>query len=240
MKLIFKLCFLLASITTTLAAHADFSQDLIARFPGAAGGKIERAFPGFWSVVKGNEVVFIRDDLSILINGDVVDLATSKSLTTQLRESNKPKLNVSELKLNDAIKFGSGSRRLFVFTDPDCPFCRQLEGELDKLKNVQIYIFPFPLVSIHPNARVISESIWCQRDRAAAWKNYLQKDKKPAFATCDNPISRNLALGEKYKILGTPALIFEDGTVVPGLIPADRIEAQLAASKKAQLAASKK
>lgn len=232
MKQIFKKIFLLASLTTTLAAHADFSEDLVKRFPGAAGGKIERAFPGFWSVVKGNEVLFIRDDLSVLINGEVVDLATNKSLTAELREANKPKVNISELKLEDAITFGSGSRRLFVFTDPDCPYCRQLEAELDKLKNVQVFVFPFPLTALHPNSRVISESIWCNTGRATAWKSYLKQGKKPPFATCDNPISRNLALGEKFQIQGTPALIFEDGTVIPGLIPADRIEAQLVAAQK--------
>lgn len=232
MKQFLKISFLLASITTTLAAHADFAKDLVERFPNVAGGKIERAFPGFWSVTKGSEVVFIRDDLSILINGEVVDLVANKSLTAQLRAANKPKLDISELKLEDAIKFGSGSRRLFVFTDPDCPYCRQLETELDKLTDVQVFVFPFPLTGLHPNARVVSESIWCQIDRATAWKSYLQKDKNPTFATCDNPISRNLALGAKYQIQGTPALIFEDGSVIPGLMPAARIEAQLAASKK--------
>ena len=234
MKQFFRLCFLLAGISATLAAHADFEKDLVERFPSVAGGKIERSFPGFWSVTKGSDVVFIRDDLSILINGDVVDLATNKSLTAQLREANKPKLNISELNLNDAIKFksGSGARRLFVFSDPDCPYCRQLETELDKLTDVQVFIFPFPLTSLHPNARVISESIWCQLDRTTAWKGYLLKGKNPTFSTCDNPISRNLALGTKFQIQGTPALIFEDGTVIPGLMPAARIEAQLAASKK--------
>lgn len=232
MTKLLKISLLIASITSTLAAHADFPQDLVERFPNAAGSKIEPAFPGFWSVAKGSEVVFIRDDLSVLINGEVVDLTTNKSLTAKLREANKPKLNISDLNLDDAIKFGSGSRRLFIFTDPDCPFCRQLEAELDQLTNVQVFVFPFPLTGLHPNARVISESIWCQKDRAAAWKSYLQQGKAPAFATCDNPISRNLALGAKFQINGTPALVFEDGTVMPGLMPAARIEAQLVAAQQ--------
>ena len=232
MKFVFKLCMLLASLSATWAAHADFAQDLLERFPNVAGGKVEKAFPGFWSVTKGSEVVFIRDDLSILINGDVVDLANNKSLTAQLRDANKPKLDISELNLGDAIKFGSGSRRLFVFSDPDCPFCRQLEPELGQLTDVQIFVFPFPLTSLHPNARVVSESIWCQADRASAWKNYLEKNKTPPFATCDNPVSRNLAFGAKFQIQGTPALVFEDGTVIAGAVSAARIEAQLAASKK--------
>jgi thiol:disulfide interchange protein DsbC len=62
----------------------------------------------------------------------------------------------------------------------------------------------------------------------------LLEGKKPKFATCDNPISRNLAIGEEHQIQGTPALIFEDGTVIPGAIPLARIEAQIAAAKGAK------
>ena len=232
MKQLFKIIFLLASITLTMSAQADFAKDHVERFPSAAGGKIEPSFPGFWSVTKGSEVVFIRDDLSILINGEVIDLVANKSFTLLLRDANKAKLDISEFRLDDAIKFGSGARRLYVFTDPDCPYCRQLETELDKLTDATVFVFPFPLTGLHPNARVISESIWCQSNRALAWKSYLQKDINQTFSNCDNPISRNLALGAKYQIQGTPALIFEDGTIIPGLIPADRIEAQLKASKK--------
>lgn len=225
------LCILILALFS-MPIHADFVQDLIAKFPGTADAKISPAFPGFFSIVKGGEVLFIRDDLSVLINGDVLDLAANQSLTHTLREANKPRINVNELDPADAIQFGTGSRKLYVFSDPDCPYCRDLEVELDKLKNTQIFLFPFPLTSLHPKARVIAESVWCANDRATAWKNYIHRAQQPKFVTCDNPISRNLALGEKYQIQGTPALIFEDGTVIPGAIPAERIEQQLAVSSQ--------
>lgn len=215
-------------VFSIFSAQADFVQELISKFPNASDAKVEKAFADFYSVVKGNEVVFVSEDFSILINGDVIDLAGGgKSLTTQLRDANKPKFNVSDLNTKDAIKFGSGSKRLYVFSDPDCPYCRQLEGDLGKLKDTQVYVFPFPLTSLHPNARVISESIWCSADKAASWKAYLLAGVKPKFATCDNPISRNLALGEKYQVQGTPALVFEDGSIIPGAVSAERIQAQL-------------
>ena len=83
--------FAIASLAMCMfSAHADFAQDLTAKFPNAAGAKVEKAFADFYSVVKGNEVVFVREDLSILINGDVIDLANGgKSLTAQLRDANK-------------------------------------------------------------------------------------------------------------------------------------------------------
>ncbi len=221
---------ILALVLFSMPTHADFAQDLVAKFPGTAGAKIAPAFPGFFSVVKGGEVLFVRDDLSVLINGEVMDLVAKQSLTHALREANKPRINMSDLNPADAIHFGTGSRKLYVFSDPDCPYCRDLEKELSKLTNTQIFLFPFPLTSLRPKARVIAESVWCANDRAAAWKNYTLRAQQPKFITCDNPISRNLALGEKYQIQGTPALVFEDGTLIPGAIPAARIEQQLIVS----------
>lgn len=234
MNLKLKTAVALCTLMACVAARADFIEDLVRRFPMAQGAKIEKAFPGFYSVVKGGEVIFVRDDLSILINGDVVDLKENKSLTAQIREASKPKLNVAKLNTKDAIKFGSGKNKLYVFSDPDCPYCKQLENDLSRLQDTQVFVFPYPLTTIHPNARVIAESIWCSPNKQAAWKDYLLEDKKPKFATCDNPISRNLVFGEEHQIQGTPALIFEDGTVIPGAIPLARIEAQIAAAKGAK------
>ncbi|UVA77155.1 thiol:disulfide interchange protein [Pandoraea aquatica] len=255
--------FLAASVCCAyaLSSHAGFKEDFVKKFPAAQGAKIERAFPGFYSVVKGGEIYFVRDDMSILIAGNVVDLKNNRSLTAALQaksEESRPKLDVSQLDLNDAIKFGNGSRRLFVFSDPDCPYCRSLEGSLSQLTDVTIYIFPFPLAQLHPNAPGVSEAIWCQADRAqawrdyqdlaklaapgqlmASWRDYLRNHGQPVQPVCANPIARNLALGEKWRIAGTPALVFEDGALIPGAVPAERIEAQLAKSHTALKGAKK-
>lgn len=225
----------LAGYTLSFAApmeSLDFQARAVQKFPGMVGAKFAPAFAGFHSVVKGSEVLFLREDLSVLITGDVIDLQRNQSIASALREANRPQIKPSEFDLADAIQMGSGSRKLYLFSDPDCPYCRQLENELPKLKDVAVYIFPFPLVGLHPNARSVAESIWCQADRSAAWHLYVAAGQAPQTKTCDNPISRNLLLGERLRIQGTPALIFEDGTVVPGAIGADRIEAQLAASAR--------
>lgn len=226
----------LASLIVSLAAHADslseFKERFTQKFPVAADAKFAPAFPGFWSVVKGNEVLFVRDDMSVMITGDVIDLHSNRSLSADLREANRTKIKVSELNLKDAIKMGKGSRKLYVFSDPDCPYCRQLQGELGKLKDVELYIFPYPLVGLHPQAKQVAESIWCQAKQADAWNNYLLKNAAPPVKECDTPIARNLAFGEKHQIFGTPALIFPDGTLIPGLLPADRIETLLARGGK--------
>jgi thiol:disulfide interchange protein DsbC len=200
------------------------------RFPGTAGAKIEPAFPGFFSVVKEGQVIFVNADLSLMINGDVVDLASGQSLTNRIRQANRPVVNIQKLDTKDAIAIGTGARKLYVFSDPDCPYCQSLEKELEKLKDVTVYVFLFPLTSLHPQAATIAESVWCSKNKAAAWRAYLLNKELPPSATCDNPIERNARLGESLRIQGTPALIFEDGTVIPGAIPLERIEAQLAAA----------
>lgn len=246
MRSISKITAALLLVGYAALAHASFPDDLVKRFPSAQGAKIAPAFPGFWSVAKGGEIFFVRDDLSIMISGTVVDLRTKQNITQALEEANRPKIDVSQLDIKDAIKFGNGSRKLYVFSDPDCPYCRRLDPELSALKDVTVYLFPFPLAQLHPNAPGVAEAIWCQSDRAAAWSEYqtlarqtpqpalmdawhqyLHEHKQPDQPTCENPIPRNLAFGEKWHINGTPALIFEDGTLVPGLEPAERISAQL-------------
>jgi thiol:disulfide interchange protein DsbC len=244
--------------THAAASHAGFNEEFFKRFPSAQGAKVEKAFAGFHSVVKGKEIFFIRDDFSVLVSGNVIDLKTNRSLTAALEEANRPKIDVTQLELKDAIKFGSGTRRLYVFSDPDCPYCRMLEDSMAKLTDVTIYIFPFPLAQLHPNAPGVSEAIWCQADRAQAWRDYqniahqvpanalvpawrdyLRKHGQPEQPTCPNPVARNLAFGEKWNIAGTPALVFEDGSVVPGAISADRIEAQLATAHTTSRSAAK-
>ena len=216
-------------------ANAEFIDDLHAKFPATSGAKVEKAFGNFYSVTKGNEVIFVSDDLHYLINGDVVDLIKNKSITQELQAAARPKINVADLNLNDAIKVRDGKRgAIYVLSDPECPWCRKLEGEFNSLHDVAVYVFPFPLAGIHPNAQKVSEWIWCSDNRATVWHSYLTGKSIPASknGSCDTPIARNLALGEKYQISGTPAIIFADGSITPGLIPASQIQAKVESLSK--------
>lgn len=218
-------------IEMSTCVYADFATDLLIKFPKISGATITKSFGNFYSIVKGNEVYFISDDMLIMINGEVIDLKENNSITQKLREANRPKVKISDLNLNDAIKIGSGTDKLYVFSDPDCPYCLQLENEFDKLPGVTIYVFPMPLGSLHPNSPAMAESIWCSDNKATVWHNYLTKRIKPTMANCKNPIERNLAFADKYQIAGTPAIIFEDGTVIPGAVNVAIIKAQIEKSK---------
>jgi len=216
-----------ASIAQAEMTPDVFSAVLTAKYPGAVGSKIAPAFPGFWSVIKNGEVLYFNDELSIMISGDVVDLKANQSISAKLRSENEPKIDTAQLNLKDAIKLGSGSRVLYVFSDPDCPYCRQLEPVLRQLQDATVYIFPMPLVQLHPNAKIVAESIWCQINREHAWKSYMDMGIAPKASKCANPIDRNLALAQSLNIQGTPAIIFADGSIIPGAVPLERLNAKL-------------
>lgn len=104
--------------------------------------------------------------------------------------------------------------------------------ELTKLKNVSVFLLPLPLSGLQSDGAAIAQSIWCASNPTFAWNDFLLRGARPASRTCANPLERNIALAAKYQINGTPALVFEDGSVVPGAISAAAIEAKLAALEK--------
>lgn len=207
-----------------MAGDAEFAQALHDRFPATVGAKIVPAFAGFYAIINGGDVIYVRDDLSILIAGEVMDLKSNRSLTAKFRQV---EVNLSELDPRDGIVIGQGSRRVYVFSDPDCPFCRHLQSALSAVPDLQTVILPFPIAGIHPDSKARAESIWCAKDKEKAWVDYLMRGEAPAPKTCANPIARNIALGQKLHVKGTPSVIFPDGTMVARALSASQIEAML-------------
>ena len=133
-----------------------------------------------------------------------------------------------QLPLSDAIKTvrGNGQRKVAVFSDPNCPYCKQLESELAGLDNVTLYTF---LVPFQGEAKPIA--IWCAGDRAAAWQRLMLHGDDSALKTdaaCDHPIARNLALAHQLGVQGTPTLIWADGSRTEGFVGRAALEARLA------------
>ncbi|MDR0701485.1 MAG: DsbC family protein [Azoarcus sp.] len=143
-------------------------------------------------------------------------------------ESGPGPIAFEQLPLKDALKTvrGNGKRHLAVFSDPACPYCRQIETELAGLDDVTIFTF---IVPFKGDARPLS--IWCAEDRAAAWNEFMLRGDERHLATgepCPNPIARNLELARTLAIPGTPTLIWADGSRTEGVIDQAAIEARLA------------
>jgi thiol:disulfide interchange protein DsbC len=115
---------------------------------------------------------------------------------------------------------------LAVFEDPNCGYCKRFEKDLQKVSNVTVYMFLYPILG--PDSTEKSKNIWCAKDKNKAWSDWMVRDVTPAVAGCDSAaITRNVELGRKFKITGTPTLVFADGSRVPGAIGADQVEKRL-------------
>ncbi len=153
-------------------------------------------------------------------------LAMAETPTKAAAASAEEKLDFSTLPLADAIKtvHGNGRRKLAVFSDPGCAYCRQLEPELARLDDVTVYTF---LVPFQGAAKPVA--IWCAADRALAWQRYmLQADNSLLGGqTCEHPVERNLALARQLGVQGTPTIFWSDGTRTDGYVGRDVLEARL-------------
>jgi len=220
-------------------------QQLTARMPGANIGAVTKAPFGdlYEVVINGLNIFYTDENANVAILGKVIDLKTQKDLV-EARTQELQHVDFAILPLDKAIVTvkGNGSRKVAVFSDPECPFCKELEHELAKVSDVTIYTFLYPLVEIHPDADRKAKLVWCAADRAKAWEALMLKGKEPAASEkpCEVPFQAIQEVAKKVWITGTPGLIFADGKLVPGVINSVQIERNLAASQtKAPVAQSK-
>jgi len=174
--------------------------------------------PGIWEVRVGSEVLYSDADGSHIFEGELIDTKNKANLTRE-RIAKLTAIKFDELPIKDAmvIKQGNGSRKLAVFADPNCGYCKRLERDLVALKDVTIYNFVYPVLG--PDSNEKSRAIWCSKDAMKTWRDWMLDGVTPprAMGQCDDAaILRTVAYGKKYRINGTPALIFENGERVPG------------------------
>lgn len=229
------------SLFTVLGAAHGASQDemrklLTERMPGAQIGAITKApYGGLYEVViNGLNVFYTDENANVAIIGKMIDLKTKKDLV-EARTQQLMHVDFASLPLDKAIVKvkGDGSRKLAVFSDPDCPFCQELEQELNKVSNVTIYTFLFPIAELHPDAERKAKLVWCSEDRAKAWDELMLQGKEPAESDkpCEVPFQAIQEITKKAWISGTPGLVFADGKLVPGVIKSFQIERNLGVSQ---------
>ncbi len=180
-------------------------------------------------LMEDNRIVYSDTSGKHLFNGHLFDLDTHEDLTERRIEA-LTRIDLKQLPLADAfdVVHGNGKRQLYLFEDPDCPYCKKFEEQLQKVNDVTLHIYLFPLVSLHPHANEHALGIWCASDRQKAWADKMLKGiDPPAVAKCANPIDRNLALGDKIHIEGTPTILFADGRVRAGMMSAEELERML-------------
>ena len=186
---------------------------------------------GLYEVRVGTDVFYTDAQGNYLIQGELIDTQARRNLTED-RIKALTAVKFSDLQLNDAIKVvqGKGERQIAVFADPNCGYCKRFERDMQSVDNVTMHVFLIPILS--PDSVEKSRNIWCAKDQAKAWQDYMLKGEKSTSATCDTKaLERNLAFAHKYKITGTPTIVFTDNTRVPGAISAKDVEKRLSSAK---------
>jgi thiol:disulfide interchange protein DsbC len=219
-----------ASATDTL------KKALQMRFPDISIEQVNKSpVAGLWEVYADGQIFYADDKGDFaLLNGMLIDTKTRTNVTDE-RLSKLRNIDFSSLPLDLAMKEvkGSGKRKLVVFSDAECPFCKKLEKSLIEVSDVSVYTFLYPIDRLHPQAHELSRRIWCSPDRLKAWKDWMLEGKNPtAAADCEHPVAKVAALGEKLRVNGTPTLVFANGRTVPGAIGAKDIERYLNESSK--------
>lgn len=217
------------------AGEKEIRQAFQKSFPGMEITSVSKVpYGDLYEVVVDGQAAYATADGKYLLLGNVVEVASKRNLTA-MRNARLAEVKWSELPLAKAIKEvkGNGKRKLAIFSDADCPYCRKLEPELEKLDNVTIYTFLYPIVNLHPDAVPTSKQIWCEKDRLKAWKAYMLQGEAPkAKGDCANPVDEIVELGEKLRVTGTPTIILENGHRIPGYIPADKLDQMMTAASK--------
>ena len=177
--------------------------------------------------VNGTDIYYTDSEANYLIHGSLIDTKQRRNLTEE-RVEKLTAIAFDALPIKDAFTIvrGNGKRKLAVFEDPNCGYCKQFERGLQTVNDVTIYMFLYPILS--PDSHEKSKNIWCAKDRAKSWQDWMVRDVMPSSASCDSAaITRNVELGRKHKISGTPTLVFVDGSRIPGAIGPEQVEKRL-------------
>jgi thiol:disulfide interchange protein DsbC len=179
-----------------------------------------------------NEIYYSDAEGNFLIQGSLIDTKSKRNLTEE-REAKLSAIDFGTLPFKDAITIvrGNGKRKLAVFEDPNCGYCKRFERDLAKVDNITIYLFLYPILG--DDSVTKSRNVWCSKDPAGAWAQVMTKELPLPNTNCNTAaVDRNVEFGRKFKITGTPTLIAQDGSRVPGAINTMQIEKMLLDASK--------
>jgi thiol:disulfide interchange protein DsbC len=223
-------CVLPAAAQNTAQTSTSIAERLQALYPATRFGAVNTTpWPGVFEVVMGANLAYVDESGQYFLFGHLYDMQSQRDLTVE-RKDTLARVDFAALPLADAVKEvrGTGARTLAIFSDPDCPYCRRLEAEIKNLSDVTLYTFLMPIASLHPEARSKAIAVWCAPDQVEGWHALMWRDEKIPTKECAHPVDRNVALGERLGINGTPTLVAADGRVLPGAASLAQIEAWLA------------
>jgi len=219
---------LIAASTVAHAAEDPYKNlrgMLSKNFPGVEiSGFKATGMPNILEFNLGAQVLYVSKDGHYLFQGDIYDLVKQVNLTEQSEQISRV-ATLEKLGDDNMLAYTPENQKRFitVFTDIDCPYCRRLHEEVDQYleKGIGVrYLFlPFKGKKSFDK----SVSVWCSKNPQKSMTNAKQ-GRRVRNATCDHPINEHMAIGRDLGIRGTPAIILDNGEMVPGYRPVKDIE----------------
>lgn len=227
----------LALFSLTAPSHADeaaIRKSLRERVPQLANtiDEIQKApVPGLFEVRVGTDILYTDSEGRFIIQGTIIDTKVHRNLTEE-RTQKLLAISFDKLPLKDAFTIvrGNGSRKLAIFEDPNCGYCKRFEQDLQKIDNVTVYLFLYPILG--DDSHVKARTLWCAKDRGRSWQDWMLKGQLPVSSQCDTTaLDRNVEFGRKYKINATPTTLLADGQRAAGAMSGEQMEKLLAGSR---------
>ncbi len=172
---------------------------------------------------EGPQVFYVDERAAVLIAGQVIDAKTGRNYTEE-RKRELAATKWESLPLQWAITTvrGSGRRKIAIFSDPNCPFCKRFEKDLAALDDITVHIFLYPVIK--PESVPLTKSVWCSKDRAKAWEDLMLLDIRPsAKPDCETPVEKLVALGRRLGANSTPTWFLENGSRYQGAMPLEEV-----------------
>jgi thiol:disulfide interchange protein DsbC len=221
---------LIAAAQSANAQEAAIRKSLQERLPQM--GKVDEVtpspLPGLWEVRVGTDLYYTDAAGNYLVQGAIIDTKAKRNLTEE-RQQKLLEVAFDKLPLKDAFTIvrGNGKRKIAIFEDPNCGYCKRFEKDLLKVDNVTVYMFLYPILG--PDSMDKARNHWCAKNKGAAWQDWMLRGQPAPAAECDMAaIERNVEFGRKYRINGTPTTIFESGSRAPGAIATEQVEKLIA------------
>lgn len=197
------------------------------RFGNMPIAQVRHAPFGLFEVQIGGNLVYTNEAVEYVLDGHLIDASTRADLT-EMRLEELARINFDALPLELAITQvrGDGSRKIAIFEDPNCGYCKQLRRNMEGIEDLTVYTYMLPILSQDSTDKV--KNVWCAQDPSAAWDAWMLEGKVPPQASsCDVPVEEMLQLGRDLQVQGTPAIFFADGSRVPGAISKEELEKRL-------------
>ena len=212
------------------ASHEAITKSLGGVFPGVTPSEINPSpMAGVSEVLIGPRLFYVSNDGKYLLQGSLIDLATRTDISEERRNGIRLAA-INDLGEENMIVFPARDSRhtITVFTDIDCGYCRKLHGEIAQYndKGITVRYLAFPRAGVGSASYNKAVSVWCEKDKQAAMTRSKAGETLPK-AECKNPVKEEYELGQMIGVNGTPAIILEDGSMLPGYIPPDKLAAAL-------------